>query len=544
MRHLAYLPLFIALLLLGCTRNPSNIDGQFDSQAQWQTYGIATDSNRNGVLDDHPEDSRVWSWSGQGAFILPNLDDDNHDGEIDCHDTEVNGSQDAKDLALIRVQFDPEKQNDDAPVRLNLNFNSDANSRSAVQWFLHSEGKYEKLPQSVPLEQIFSSKRKSVEIALEACAFASKSWDGFAEITIENTSNQTLRRALLRVSPYLMIPNTRPMEKFFVSKDSTGRYGNQRMLFELPLSMLLNLVKLHIYNTDVWQEMWMQDTMEIGYSEIPGSRMHVVLNAPRGSDRFGKKLLGPDVGFLEVAAPRNSSSEGDAWLDWFGNLEISPPTSKYPWGRIYYGYNSNTGNTLHPDVVSFLEAQELQKPIAIDTGWLFIKHVDEIITFWPRGRNDFIAVVPSIQDASALTGEAPDSFNTSIQERLNELTAETNISRQSIFEIFGLNKNQVMTVPLFYDEAEHGAIGRWSNPVNSVVVNRTLLFGTTRIPNTVSDSLREQIKSSRLTPLGVDDGAYQNRLGNVHCGTNSIRSMPNSGFWNLTGNQGIQLPEF
>ncbi|MEY4065920.1 MAG: hypothetical protein RIR26_2128 [Pseudomonadota bacterium] len=525
---LLLIPLFV---LLSCAPSKLKTNTSSHLNSLRQALSITTDENRNGTLDDPPAGRNSWSWSGQGALLLPNLDDDDQDGQADCKDDAVNGVRDQNDLAPVRIAFSPSAALDIEDLTLNLRFPSSSLQEPPAQWFVRRNGTYERAEASVPLGDILSRTQPRVEMAMEACAFASSAWDGFAEVTIEDSNRQVVQKAVLRAAPFLMIPNTQPMEKFFVARDSSGQYGNKKMLLGLPLPLLLNLVKFHVHSTDVWQEMWMQDTMEIGYTEFPQSRMHVVLNAPRGFDTFGKTLLAPDVAYLEVAQPRDGLAEGDAWLDWFGNLEVSPPTKNYPWGRIYYGKNPESGRSLHPDVVSFLEAQELQKPVAIDTGWLFIKHVDEMLTFWPRIGGGFVAVMPSPDEAASLTNESSDEFNSMIQRRLNGIVATASNEGENLFDTFGIEQNQLVTLPLSYDEAEHGAAGRWSNPVNSVVVNKALLYGQTNLPLEVNDAIRQKVRRTGLWPVSVEDSAYQTRLGNVHCATNSMRTIPSGKFW-------------
>jgi protein-arginine deiminase len=73
-------------------------------------------------------------------------------------------------------------------------------------------------------------------------------------------------------------------------------------------------------------------------------------------------------------------------LDWYGNLEVTPPLPGYPFGRIYYGCNPEGPKeaSLNPEIVGMLEAQGVQAPaVRLDTGFLLIKHADEIISFLP-----------------------------------------------------------------------------------------------------------------------------------------------------------------
>jgi hypothetical protein len=90
-------------------------------------------------------------------------------------------------------------------------------------------------------------------------------------------------------------------------------------------------------------------------------------------------------------ALRVATATASTTLDSTGNLECTPPcrsnpavgvAKDYPWGRIYFG-DVVGGIRFNPDVRQFLEGQIVQAPIALDTSWLHVGHVDEMMTFVP-----------------------------------------------------------------------------------------------------------------------------------------------------------------
>ncbi len=489
---------------------------------------ILTDSNRDGHIDESDDLNTPWSWNGQGALVIPNLDDDDRNGLSDCSDEVINGVTDEKDLTPVIVSFEEKGKGLDKNLQLEISASSES---APVRWFLSTTAGWVRVENKVSLNSLLEQARNPVQLAIETCAFSSPTWDGFITLSLRSPDNRSNVQRTLRVSPFLMIPNTQPTESLFISRDTQGRYDNTRMFYELPIPLLFNSTNLRVFKTDVWQEMWMQDTMEIGYAETPLSRMHFVLNAPRGLDRFGRTLLAPNVGYLEITKPRAHSDAGDGWMDWFGNLEVSPPTPKFPHGRIYYGRNPKTGSTLHTDIVDFLEAQELQKPVALDVGWLFIKHVDEMLTFWPdRTTGKFVAVMPSPRLAADLLDTTQDELNQSVQKQLDQIIEGDDLT-PPLAEIFGLDSQMIRFAPLLYSEGEYGAVGRWSNPVNAVTLTKGILFGRTDLPDPIQRNIQQTIRTLKLSPIGVDDSAYQPKLGNVHCATNTLRSFPRSPFW-------------
>ncbi|PNP85348.1 hypothetical protein FNYG_01177 [Fusarium nygamai] len=78
-----------------------------------------------------------------------------------------------------------------------------------------------------------------------------------------------------------------------------------------------------------------------------------------------------------------------------GNIEAIPPYTfkgkTWPAGRLIVG---KYGNESH-DILSYLEAQESQKPLRLDTSWLAVGHVDEFVQFIPANNTRSRVVVIS-----------------------------------------------------------------------------------------------------------------------------------------------------
>src|SRR5262249_16216187 len=117
---------------------------------------------------------------------------------------------------------------------------------------------------------------------------------------------------------------------------------------------------------------------------LPGLGYSTVMRAPR--DRalkdFPMTLRAADFGYHEqgdLAKPSTFNSTG--------NLECTPPCTskagkKYPWGRIYFG-PGRAKRPMNAGARDLLKKQLVQEPIEIDTNFLAVGHVDEIISFVP-----------------------------------------------------------------------------------------------------------------------------------------------------------------
>jgi len=492
--------------------------------AAWATAGAASAT----------EPAPAITFDGADVAVLANRDDDDRDGRPDADDEVVNGPADERDLVLLAVKVADEKvallrvSSGDAPLRFFVREGSSwrhAGFRAAEVTVAREPGR----PATAALH-------------VEASTWAGlpAAWTGVAKIDAEalDASGKKLgsARATCRVAPVLLRPATARATEVFLA---TGRYDNGPFVAALRDALEPLAVPLVLHEAADWREMWMQDTMEVATASIPGSRMHVVLAGLRGADSFPPTLLGPDTAVAAVGEPRGLDG-GDAWADWYGNLEVSPPTPEHPEGRILYGKNSRTGATFHPDVVRFLEAQGAQAPLSIDTSWLVIKHVDEIVAFLPGPDGQGVVVVPDPEEGLRLAGplEAAAALadhadaNKRIAARIAELLDGSRPS-PGLLAALGWDHSRVVRVPLAFrvpeaglaaDGGITGAAPAWSSPVNALFVNGTVICGACDMPAAVRDICRERfLAAGAKAVVFLDDAPYHRRGGNLHCATNARR---------------------
>jgi protein-arginine deiminase len=303
----------------------------------------------------------------------------------------------------------------------------------------------------------------------------------------------------------------------------------------------------------------MQDTMEIGFVQFP-SRGEVqvipsVLNGVRDErlDGFSRSLLKADFGWFSAAAPRELPPE-DAWLDWYGNLEVTPPLPDYPLGRIYYGVADD--RQFHPEIAAFLEAQELQTPaFTIDTSWLYIRHVDEVLSFVPDGQGSFRVLLTSPEAgveflrelAQQGYGDLTLARGLSGERTINEFLADTeavehNLQLQAqhidaiaakLKQELQLSDDRIVRVPALY-----GSLGDsiFPNLVNLVVLGDRLLVSDPQGPlvndrDALQERFRSLVASTGLQVAFLDDAEYHELKGNLHCATNVRRQGNPQPFW-------------
>jgi hypothetical protein len=284
-----------------------------------------------------------------------------------------------------------------------------------------------------------------------------------------------------------------------------------------------------------------------------------VLRSPRdkGLDPWTLDVcLGPDFGYVFKGDYR----PGVGWIDWFGNLDCSLPLPGWPHGRVYTGYQGAT--TMHPDVLAFLEAQRLQAPVLqLDTGWLLIGHVDEQVCFVPSVTGKpYRVVMPDtaqalqiLQDLQAQghggaavfagKGDATTvsallawtsfvSYNAACQAAIDAV-------REQVKAGFGVEDADIVTLPALFRPlgSLQRAVAHMPNMVNALVLGGRFITADPFGPVVGGVDAFKQPVLDALQPLGlavdfVDDWSpYHVGLGEVHCGTNSVRTPPGEPWW-------------
>jgi protein-arginine deiminase len=469
-------------------------------------FAVRTDTSRDGSIDDEDTAGFTdWAWKGSGAFFLANTDDDDEKGEVDVSDEIVNGLSDEADLARIAVEVSPELLTKAAEVSVSIVMGAER-----IRLFEKRDSGW------TLVNGALSKVAARIELGVEATQFADEDWDGFTLIKVDvldaSSASLASQQVKMRVAPWIMLPNSAKTELLYISSQTSAlRPGLNQVLSSksLPEAQASNPGS---------QDLWFQDTMEIGYTQLPGSPpLHVVMEAqrPNASDDVAATLLAPDFGFISVGSPRQPGDEEDHWMDWMGNLEVSHPVPGHPLGRIYYGYSSRT--TFHPTIVKFLEAQAVQKPFKINTEWLVIQHVDEVMNFIPDQQGKAKLFIASPAAANAVLGSGYDAGNQQIQGYIDDTIA---IAKTEL----GLSDSDILLLPTFFEGSGSDWAPQWSSPSNSVYINGTLVIGDTNTPAEVKTDIEQKLSALDIDVAWVDDSEYNPWGGNVHCGTNTTKT--------------------
>ncbi|HET6979145.1 MAG TPA: protein-arginine deiminase family protein [Pyrinomonadaceae bacterium] len=71
-------------------------------------------------------------------------------------------------------------------------------------------------------------------------------------------------------------------------------------------------------------------------------------------------------------------------INYGGNLEVSGPTDDARFGKVILGSHT----AADPSLLHFLKSQRVQPIVDVDTSWLHVAHVDEVMTFLPAVKSD------------------------------------------------------------------------------------------------------------------------------------------------------------
>jgi protein-arginine deiminase len=319
-------------------------------------------------------------------------------------------------------------------------------------------------------------------------------------------------------------------------------------------------------------DQWMQDTFEPGLFAFPtasgsdqaraclsGIRKGSRPEAGRLDSQVAASLRRQGVVTLAPATPRKQTR----WVDWYGNIEATPPHTdrqqrEFPYGRVIIGKEREL--TMHPAVLKFLEAQGVQwPPIFVDTSWLAIGHVDEVVNFVPaRNKARFKVLLPSpkaardmlqsllakgLEDAPVFAGTEDETTLGELRMKISQTTENLAIDdtiariREQLKKELNLEDSDFVMVPALFQ----GGLAVIPNAVNSVVVNGHLLVPEPRGP--VQDDRDEFEQAIRAALAGCDvrvvfiDSwiAYHASGGEIHCGTNAFRRLRDPKWWTHVG---------
>jgi len=501
----------------------------------------------------------------QPRVIIPNIDDDNGDGVPDVN---IAPLMPGKDDEIIQIRVFPDRK---------LPRGAKVKAEVAEPWshfarahiLADSPGGARFVPPPVEVDRSEVRKR-GVVIGVEAADFPAPDRPSTIEVkvTFETGEGKRLHEEKIPcgVAPFLVSSCLDPAERIQVVKTKvTERFVRDlRPLVEAAGADLEVVDDASIPEHDIW----IQDAVEIGHATDGEHLMRVALHGNRGRELdavFARKSLGQDFGVIRKGDFRGESAE---WIDWYGNLEVSPPVKakgrEFKNGRLYAG--TQGGRAMHPEVIRFLEAQNAQGPVLwLDTSWLVIGHVDETVSWVPsRDGTPFRMMIPSPrlaveilrqaeQDAPGgilnrgvkREGDRPGESERSVAEVLRDkklmaaqdfVQGKINAVRRTLQGELGVADADIIEIPVLFNSDDRWIPGRYFaetvNMVNGLLVGDDYIVPDPRGPLVNGRDVLLQAVKDRLEPLGCRVmpldcfDPYHRWGGEIHCGTNATRLIP------------------
>lgn len=558
-------------------------------------FRLLLDSNRDGRVDRSGSGAGAWQFgaTGRGAIVLVNNDDDGINGTPDNEDAAVDRGNDDAELAPLTI----ERTGTAAPppgTRLELT----VSDRSHIRIFAgRAAGSVEIIGPSTGASHRFASLTpRKFELGMEGVRYAGAGFNGEVEIRLRVTDPAgaaTEQTAKVRVAPWMMPSHLDAAEKVYVAQHPRNA-AFRAALKPLVRAAGCTLVEVPVSHGDDW----MQDVMEFGFSNLPGKGFRVVTPSAqtRTLSTFPPSLLDADLGVNRVGSTA-------AWntFDSHGNLEATPPATsragkRYPFGRIYYGPGKGL-DLFDPDFRAFLHAQVVQGPFEVDTSWLAVGHVDEVISFVPApGRKGFKLLLASPRrayqildglaashgSAKVLTGREFPVSDPSTEAFLGRFSVETTVTallaagaaihpearlwcsqfgvcatgtlrdyntarqcdmdgiRGRFTDALGLVEADIVDIPAVF--MPNPGTPSVADALIPGMANMLVLNGHCIVPKPFGpvvggkDRFEEEVRA-KLRPLGLRVAfldcwhEYHVRLGEIHCGTNTLRTKRQAKWW-------------
>lgn len=545
-------------------------------------------------FDDTDAIKTVWD-AKTGAVFLANIDDDKGrcpktGNDVDlpkCNDATnevIDGADDVLDLARLKT-----KPWAEAPDSATAIISITPAAKDFVRLFKKTGDGAADFTVLADGDALTADElRAGVELAIEGKDIVRdpKTWDGFVDVklTVTVDANSATDSVRMRVAPVMTYHHLLPAQEVFVTNN--GDPGNKLMRNDLAAACTGAGLPTPTLIPD--QDPWAQDFFETGFMSMPGAggAQHVVHVALRSANVYdttdasnplrsaGQVVFSMLRGKDHAAVQQfdiNHSQDMDS-LNSFGNLETIPPYTladkTYPLGRMIRGKTA----TFFPDptFVTMMESQAMQPPVYIDTSWLLVGHVDETMSFVkansPRGWallvNDPTIAKKMLEDqVTAGNGATPmfvgeswydDNGKASPAEAtISAVLADTTVmtaSADAATEIdgqlaivkkeTGLTDAEIIKVPFLHTSMQGGSYAYIPGMVNGILVSdKDFVVPNPHGPVIAGKDIFQQTMTDRLAPLGItvhfaeDWDEYHAALGEVHCGSNTRRQIPDTKWW-------------
>ncbi|MGH2806632.1 MAG: protein-arginine deiminase family protein [Actinomycetota bacterium] len=405
-------------------------------------FDLDVDSNRNGIVEVTEDEGEANVGERAGAIVMTNYDDDDLDGArdaiaIDAQGRPVAGNLiiergDASDITPLVIRHPPTAELASGRVKLFLEadradlrtfhlFGAIAPGTTSVWGGMREQRA--RIQVTSLLRDTSPGAPKATRLGIEALFFRDtapgayggtfpQGFDGeirFRLVTVIDGIESTVDEIVFSVAPFLLLPSTHAAVEVW-AKGPDSR-------FVAALRAGGSGVPVNGY-VSPGDDRWAQDHAEIGYTHAPGRpKTHITMQLPR-PDRNGPRLAAwPAVHLLRAnkGVFALGGDLGGGAGDFGGNIELLPPTAGAPAGRVLLG------TTVSERLFGFFSDQgsgdrAVQPLVSVDTTWLAVGHVDEMIGFQGDASAPKL-VAASPNSALCLLGGTRDAPGLDVQGR-------------------------------------------------------------------------------------------------------------------------------
>lgn len=538
------------------------VTGAFDSAVA----RLRADVDRDRAITAADDTGREQWSSARGAVFAYNNDDDDGDRAIDSTDSIVNGTNDLRLMTTVVVA-----RLTSAATSVSLSFEP---ASAPVRVFRRVGSGYSQLlapgraTATIPAADVSAA---ATELRVEATGPRSRTWDGTVSLVLVAQGAQTTRDVLkLRCAPLIYVDNTRPAERVYAMLLADNRPFWDALQQGLnSQGVPLQEVRADRYGGD----RWVQDGMQLGYQGYLGPSGYAWV------DDFNQLERGRGLGPLvprELLGPNRGMSYGgrgaDESVNYGGNLEVVPPHTGYPFGRIYYGGGSTTllgasmPRHMNREERDLLDAQVQGPAVEISSEWLAVGHVDEFSMALPdrvaaNGRPWKLGWASPALARSALrdlrsrglgnlrvfAGRTPETTvnailgNAALMRFNDAAQARLDANKQRLKTACGLTDADFVEMPVMFEDigfsGEDMAVALNPGVVNCIPVNDTLYIPDPEGPrdggrDVWQEQVRTAVQALGLRHVFVDVfESYHEQLGESHCGSNVLLRPYDAPWW-------------
>lgn len=569
-----------------------NRNGVVDLDAANEDDGEATWDSTHGAIFFANVDDDSARCKGTDAAGRP-LPDATLPDCNDATDELINGDDDLADLSTLVIKAWPE-----APAGTVARLLLDPTPASKVRLFRGNTTAATPINPDLPLALADLTKGVTVLLEGKDIVRNMGTWDGFVDVTLQvtvpenkywkpGTYTDTVR---LRVAPVLTFHHLQPVETAYASAVPRDA-DSVKFLADVRTALMAASPNMTLVTANT-QDQWAQDFFETGYATMPGANgaqrvMRVFFRSANIENPFDRSFPMRDAGRIVFTRFRGKdvagiqqidlgSPEDSQSLNSFGNFETIPPYTnggkQWPLGRVIRG--SITGFAPDQSFVSMTEAQKYQEPsVNVDTSWLLVGHIDETMSFLkastPRGWillvND-ARLAKSMLEAEVARGNGATPMFVGMNwmdDQGNEQPARTTISallaktdimmasaeaavkvdeQLAIFKReTGIADAEIIKVPFLHEDVQGTSLAHMPGTVNMFVLDdKTVAVPNPHGPIIDGKDLFQKQLEDALAPYGytvkwVENWNLYHRLaGEVHCGTNAMRAIPSTKWWEVT----------